>query len=195
MDRWLWHAGTLMLHGDEICDYNDFHGLNNSAFIDNLIGFSLYFLCIILLMSTTPTKAEENNQLKCLSANQPITLKALMACYWKHWVKDTGQVSHAPPCSPGSQSASSCLWSRTVLPQLTQPQGPGCPCDHGRPAWSIDQLGTHRRCWAEPRTGGPLVLPPHHSLKLGTKTNTGWQTERNATYVINSKNQSVMISD
>lgn len=105
--------------------------------------------------------------------------------FWRHWWhmieirgKDTGLVSLAPPCSPGSQLASSCLWSRTALPQLTRPPGPGCPCDHGRPAWSIGQLGTHRQCWAAPRTGGPLVLPQHHSLKLRTKTSTGWKTEQ-----------------
>lgn len=79
---------------------------------------------------------------------------------------DTGPVALARPCFPGSQSASSCLWSRTVLPPLTLPLGPSCFCDHGRPAWSTVRPGTRLQCWAEPQTDGPLVLSPHRSPKL-----------------------------
>lgn len=88
-------------------------------------------------------------------------------------VKDTGPIALALPCFPGSQSASWCLWSRTAPPPPTQPLGPGCPCDHGRPVWSTGRLGTRQQCWAGPQTGGPLVLSPHHSLKLCTKIKDG----------------------
>lgn len=86
-----------------------------------------------------------------------------------NWVKDTDRVSPSHPCFPHSQSVSSCPISRTVLPQLTRPPGPNCPCGRERPMWSICQVGTHLQYWGGPRSGAPLELLPHHSQKLGTK--------------------------